>query len=90
MTIELSPALAAIIQERLQSGAFQSVEDVLLDALQVQRERESWLQSNKKAIDEKIARGLAQLDRGEGIRGDQLRDRLEVRKSAWLSDPARS
>ena len=89
MTIELSPALEAMIQQRLQSGAFQSVEDVLSDALQVQREREEWLQANQQAISEKIARGLAQLDGGEGIPGEQLRARLETRKSAWLSDPAR-
>jgi len=89
MTIELSPAIEAIIQERLKSGAFQNVEDVLLDALLVQSEREEWLQAHKPAIQEKIARGLAQLDRGEGIDGDELRTRLESRKAAWLSDPSR-
>jgi antitoxin ParD1/3/4 len=79
MTIEINrPEIEALIQQRLHSGAFESVEDVLVDALEMQSERETWLQENKDAINSKIERGLAQLDRGEGISGDQLRGRLEA------------
>lgn len=80
------PEIEALIRQRLHSGAFESVEDVLFDALEMQREREAWLQENKEAIQAKIKRGLAQLDRGEGIPGDQLRTRLEADKAAWLKD----
>ena len=59
---------------------------VLFDALEMQSEREAWLQENKEAIDAKIERGLAQLDRGEGIPRDQIRGRLEADKVAWLRD----
>jgi antitoxin ParD1/3/4 len=87
MTIEIKrPEIEALIQQRLHSGAFESVEDVLFDALGMQSEREVWLQENKQAIDAKIERGLAQLDRGEGTPGDQLRARLEADKAAWLAD----
>lgn len=87
MTIEITrPEIEALIQQRLHSGAFESVEDVLFDALEVQKERETWLQENKDAIQAKIERGLAQLDNGEGISGDQLRGRLEADKAAWLKD----
>ena len=45
MTIEITrPEIEALIHQRLHSGAFESVEDVLFDALEVQREREAWLQ----------------------------------------------
>jgi hypothetical protein len=68
MTIQINrPEIEALIQQRLHSGAFQSVEDVISDALEIQAEREIWLQENKLVIDAKIERGLAQLDRGEGI-----------------------
>ena len=51
MTIEINrPEIEAPIQQRLHSGAFQSVEDVLFDALEIQGEREAWLQENKEAI----------------------------------------
>ena len=87
MTIEINrPEIEALIQQRLRSGAFQSVEDVLFDALEIQSEREAWLQENKEAINAKIERGLAQLDQGEGIPGDQLRARLASDKAAWPKD----
>ena len=87
MTIEINrPELEALSQRRLPSGAFESVEDVLFDALELQGEREAWLQNNKEAINAKIARGLAQLDRGEGISGTDLRNRLEADKAKWLAD----
>jgi antitoxin ParD1/3/4 len=86
MTIQINrPEIEALIQERLHSGAFESVEDVLFDALEIQREREAWLQENKTEINAKIERGLAQLDRGEGIPGDQLRKRLAAHRAAWLA-----
>ena len=91
MTIEIKrPGIEALIQQRLRSGAFESVEDVLFDALEIQSEREVWLQENKDAINAKIERGLAQLDRGEGIAGDKLRARLADDKAAWLKDKDRS
>jgi antitoxin ParD1/3/4 len=87
MTIEITrPEIETLIQQRLQSGAFESVEDVLIDALEAQKEYEVWLQENKDAIEQKIERGLAQLDRGEGIPGDQLRTRLAADRAAWLAD----
>ena len=87
MTIQINrPEIEALIQQRLHSGAFESVEDVLFDALEIQGEREAWLQENKEAINAKIERGLAQFDCGEGIPGDNLRKRLEADKAAWLAD----
>ena len=87
MTIEINrPEIEALIQQRLHSGAFETVEDVLFDALEIQGEREAWLLGNKEAINAKIERGLGQLDRGEGQPGEGLRGRLEADKAAWLAD----
>ncbi len=91
MPIQINrPEIEALIQQRLHSGAFESIEDVLFDALEIQAEREAWLQENKEAISARIERGLSQLDRGEGISGDELRGRLEADKAAWLGDRSRS
>jgi antitoxin ParD1/3/4 len=87
MTIEIKrPEIEALIQQRLHSGVFESVEDVLFDALEIQRERETWLDENKDAISAKIDRGLAQFDRGEGIPGDELRNRLAADKAGLHED----
>jgi hypothetical protein len=58
MTIEIKrPEIEALIQQRLHSGGFETVDDVLFDALEMQREREAWLKENKEAISAKIDRG---------------------------------
>jgi antitoxin ParD1/3/4 len=89
MTIQITrPEIEELIEQRLHSGAFKSVEDVLIDALEVQREREAWLLENKDLINEKIERGCAQLDRGEGMPGDQVWARLEADRAAWLAEHA--
>lgn len=36
------------------------------------RDQDRWLLENRDAINAKIRRGIEQLDRGEGIREDQL------------------
>ena len=84
--IHLTPEDEELIQNRLQSGIFRSVEEVIHDALASQDAETAWLLENKAAINEKIARGLAQLDRGEGVSGELARARLQQRKADWLKD----
>ncbi len=68
MNIEVRNAsLQARIQKQLEATGSASVEEVLLRLLETQEEQDRWLQENKGAIDAKIRRGIAQLDRGEGI-----------------------
>ncbi|HUI80728.1 MAG TPA: hypothetical protein VLY24_22540 [Bryobacteraceae bacterium] len=86
MTIQLTPEDEKLIQKRLQSGAFRNAEEVIHDALASQDAEAEWLAEDKAAINEKVARGLAQLDRGEGIPGDEARLQLQQRKAEWLKN----
>jgi len=86
MTIQLTPEDEKLVQKRLQSGVFRSVEEVIHDALASQNAETEWLTENKEAINEKIARGIAQLDSGEGVSGEVARARLQQRKADWLRD----
>ena len=73
MTIEIRDAsLEARIRKQLQATGSGSVEEVLLRLLDTQEEQDRWLLENREEIDAKIRRGIAQLDRGEGIPEDQL------------------
>ncbi|HSY89960.1 MAG TPA: hypothetical protein VK812_01230 [Candidatus Binatus sp.] len=73
MTIEIrDPSLEARIQKQLQATGSRSVEEVLLRLLDTQEEQDRWLLENRDEINAKIRRGIAQLDRGEGIPEDQL------------------
>jgi len=79
------PALEARIRKQIQSSGG-SVEEALKRLLQTQEEQDRWLLENRVAINAKIERGIDQLDRGEGIPGDEARARLQERKSAWLEE----
>jgi Arc/MetJ-type ribon-helix-helix transcriptional regulator len=86
MTIQLTVEDEKLIKKRLQSGVFRSVAEVIHDALASQDAETEWLAENKDAINEKIARGIAQLDGGEGVSGEAARARLQQRKADWLRD----
>ena len=89
MSIVLRPEHEKAITLAIQSGAYQNPAQVIERALEVLRSEDQWLIDNKHAIDEKIARAMAQLDRGEGISGEVLRDHLESRKATWLAEQKR-
>ena len=86
MTIVLRPEHEKAITQAIQSGAYQSPDKVIERALEALRLEDEWLARNEEAINGKIERGIAQLDRGEGIPGEELRARLEKRKAAWLAE----
>jgi predicted transcriptional regulator len=73
MTIEIRDAsLEARLQKQIQATGSRSVEEVLLRLLDTQEEQDRWLLENRDEINAKIRRGIAQLDRGEGIPEDEL------------------
>ena len=76
MTIQLTPEDEKLIQKRLQPGTFRSIEEVIHDALAAQDSEAEWLSDQRESIEAKITRGIAQLDRGEGIAGEAVRERL--------------
>ena len=82
MTIKIRDAsLEARIRKQLQATGSRSVEEVLLRLLDTQEEQDRWLLENREEINAKIRRGIAQLDRGEGIPEDQLDAYLAKLKS---------
>lgn len=88
MTIQLTPEDEKLIRKRLQSGTFRSIEEVIHEALSAQDSEAEWLTDQREFIDAKIARGITQLDRGEGIAGEAVRERLQQRKAAWQGKQA--
>jgi len=85
MIIELKPEDELLVQRRLQSGAYASIEDVIHRALESLDEDEIWLTENKTAIHEQIGVGLAQLDGGEGLSAAESRARLQEEKDTWFA-----
>jgi Arc/MetJ-type ribon-helix-helix transcriptional regulator len=81
MTIELKPEQQDRIAQALRSGAYQTPDDVIEQALEVLHERDEWLIENRQAINDKIRTGLEELDRGEGIPEDELEAHLQRLKA---------
>jgi hypothetical protein len=81
MAIEIrDAALEARIQKYLEASGSSSVEEMLLRLLDTQEQQDKWLLENREFIRGKIERGVAQLERGEGIPEDQLDQYLAERK----------
>ena len=78
MNIDLSQELENIVQEKVRSGGYGSVAEVVREALQLMEERDQMLLLNRVAIRQKIAAGLESLGRGEGRDGEQVFDRIEA------------
>lgn len=59
MSLDLSPLAASILQQRLATGLYSSMEDAIVQGLHLLVEQEDALAG--------IRRGLASMERGEGI-----------------------
>jgi Arc/MetJ-type ribon-helix-helix transcriptional regulator len=86
VSITLNQQQERLVSQAVETGAYRNPHNVLDRALEVLRSEDDGLQENKTAINAKIERGIAQLDRGEGIPEEALRQRLEKRKAAWIAD----
>jgi putative addiction module CopG family antidote len=82
MTIILQPEHDRLIAEALRSGAYQSSEEVIKQALELLHERDAWLAENRAKIEE----GYACAQRGELIDSDQVRAQMEEKKRAWVDE----
>lgn len=89
MTINLEPEDEKLVQKRLQTGVFGSPHEVIHRALESLDAQESWLQENRGAINEKIERGLAEFERGEGLTPEESLAQLEAKKAVWRAEQRR-
>ena len=84
MKVELNAELQEIIAKDLKRGGYRSVDEFLDRAVRILHEEEELLALDRTNIDEEIALGLAQLERGEGIPGGVARARLQERKAQFI------
>ena len=82
MPITLRPEHERLVSEALRSGAYQSPEEVIKQALELLRDRDAWLAENRAKIEE----GYAAAQRGELINDGQVRAQMDKRKHAWLAE----
>jgi Arc/MetJ-type ribon-helix-helix transcriptional regulator len=83
MQLNLPPDLETLINKRLSSGGYTSVEEVLRRALEAQDAEESWTEQERSALSAHIEEGYLQAERGELIDGDQARCEIQAMKDEW-------
>ncbi len=86
MTITIRPEHERLIAQAIESGRYQSPDDVIGRALEALRSEEAWLLENRNEIDEKIERAFAQFERGEFFSAEQSWADMAERKAAWLRE----
>jgi antitoxin ParD1/3/4 len=76
--------MARVIHERVSSGNYGSVSEVIRDAMR------AWLQRERRlaALDAALMRGIAELDAGQGQDAEQVRKELRERLSAKSTNSA--
>jgi antitoxin ParD1/3/4 len=84
MNVKISGDTELFIREEVASGRFESPQEVVQEGLRLLHERETLDQQWRERLNGQIEEGLAQLDRGEGIPGEQafrdLRDKSQSRR----------
>jgi Arc/MetJ-type ribon-helix-helix transcriptional regulator len=84
MHFNIPPDLETLVNKRLSSGGYASVEDVFRRALEAQDAEESWTDEERRALSSHIDNGFLQAERGELIDGAQARREIQALKGDWL------
>ena len=86
MQLNVPPDLETLINKRLSSGGYESVEDVLRRALEAQDAEESWTDEERRALSSHIEEGYLQAERGELIDSGQARREIQEMKDNWRQE----
>jgi len=83
MGVELDEDTARLIAEELKAGRCHSAQEFISQAVKYfVISREFGEEYTLKEIEDKISRGIASLERGEGVDGEQFLDTLEAELNA--------
>lgn len=83
MHLQVPPDLESLINKRLSTGAYDSAEEVLRRALELQDAEESLSDETRQALSDRIEEGYLQAERGELLGGEEARAEIKVMKDGW-------
>jgi len=66
MNVSLTPQLENLVKEKVATGMYNSVSEVVREALRLLSERDSLQAMKLEALRQDIAQGIDSLDKGEG------------------------
>jgi antitoxin ParD1/3/4 len=83
MNVSLTPELEKLVTSKVESGLYQSASEVIREGLRLLDDQDRLRELHLSETRKKIQTGLDQLDRGEGIPGDQAYARMKQRSAAF-------
>jgi len=83
MAITLRREHEELIAEAMQTGAYQSPEEVIGRALEMLHSQDEWLREHKEEVAEKIERAFNQFEHGQCYSAEESVADMEKRKAAW-------
>jgi antitoxin ParD1/3/4 len=83
MNVSLTPELEKLVTQKVESGLYQSASEVIREGLRLLDDHDRLREFHLDEVRKKIKIGLDQLDRGEGIPGDQAYAQMKQRSAAF-------
>ncbi|MEH1854904.1 MAG: type II toxin-antitoxin system ParD family antitoxin [Nostoc sp.] len=77
MNISLTPELEQLVKDKVNSGRYHSVSEVMGEALRLLDERDRVQEKRLAELKAKIQVGIEELERGEGIDGEEVFAEIE-------------
>ncbi|HEY3898610.1 MAG TPA: type II toxin-antitoxin system ParD family antitoxin [Chthoniobacter sp.] len=82
MNVSLTPELEALVQSKVQSGRYQSASEVIREGLRLLEDQDRLREAQLAEVRRKIQTGIEQLDRGEGIPGNEVLAAMKKKSDA--------
>jgi Arc/MetJ-type ribon-helix-helix transcriptional regulator len=86
MHLEVPADIENLINKRLATGEYASVEDLLRRALEAQDAEESWTEDERQALSDHIEEGYVQASNGELLDSTRARREIQVMKDHWRNE----
>ena len=83
MNVSLTPELEKLVTRKVASGLYQSASEVIREGLRLLDDQDRLRALHHAEVKKKIQTGLAQLDRGEGIPGDEVYAEMKQRSAEF-------
>lgn len=83
MNVSLTPELEKLVARKVDSGLYQSASEVIREGLRLLDDQDHLREIQLEEVRKKIQTGLTELDRGEGIHGDQAYARMRQKSAEF-------
>jgi antitoxin ParD1/3/4 len=83
MKVSLAPELEKLVADKVESGRHQSASEMICEGLRLLDDQDRLRELQLDEVRKKIQIGLAQLDRGEGIPGEQVQAQMKQKSAEF-------